>query len=80
MYHILTYSYNAKYAKSSKYYGIQGCDTMSKELILQHGFNSPPDYIGTGSQLRVWFGEDLFNVHEGDNAGKVCVDVFGYFV
>ncbi|XP_031558548.1 uncharacterized protein LOC116294986 [Actinia tenebrosa] len=72
--------YNEQYAKTSKYYGIQEYDPMSPDIVLQHGLNSPSDYVGPDSQLRVWYGEDLFNTNEGDNGGKACVDVFGYFV
>ena len=53
---------------------------MSPDLVLQHGLNSPSDYIGPDSKLQVWYGEDLFNSGESDNSGRECVDVFGYFV
>uniref|UniRef100_UPI0015ECD80D AJLec n=1 Tax=Anthopleura japonica TaxID=67755 RepID=UPI0015ECD80D len=68
------------YVIKNRFYGVQGYNAMSPELVLQHGCNSPSDYIGPDSQLRVWYGEDLYNTMESDNSGKVCADVFGYFV
>ena len=29
------------------------------------------------AELRVWYGEDLFDTSESDNAGKSCTDVYG---
>ena len=35
-----------------------------------------PTYVEKDTELHVWYAEDLYNSHEGDNTGKHCVDVF----
>ena len=53
-------------------------DKHSDELVFSN-FDYPL-YLQPHMQLRVWFGEDLKNWAEGDNQGRVCVDVFGYVI
>ena len=36
--------------------------------------------VRKGSTWRVWHGEDLRGVGEGNNRGEVCVDVFAVFL
>ena len=53
-------------------------DKHSDELVFSN-FDYPL-YLQSHMQLRVWFGEDMKNWAEGDNQGRVCVDVFGYVI
>ena len=39
-----------------------------------------PVTVSAGQELRLWYTEDLTNTHEDDDAGRVCADVFGYFM
>ena len=39
-----------------------------------------PVSVSAGQELRLWYTEDLRNGPEHDNAGRVCADVFGYFM
>ena len=39
-----------------------------------------PFYFQRGSELRIWYGEDLKNSDDADNQGRVCVDVYARFV
>ncbi|XP_031557684.1 uncharacterized protein LOC116294264 [Actinia tenebrosa] len=64
--------------KNGKWYSVQGFDSRSESLVLLHSFNAPY-YLGPKSHLKIWYGEDLLNYYEGDNVGRVCVDVYGYF-
>ena len=53
-------------------------DKHSDELVFSN-FDYPL-YLHPYMELRVWFGEDLKNRSEGDNQGRVCVDVFAYVI
>ena len=37
-------------------------------------------YLHPYMELRIWFGKDLENWSEGDNQGRVCVDVFAHVI
>lgn len=62
--------FNRRVGKWSK---IPGYNSFSSEIVLK---SSRPHSIYKGKGFRVWFGEDLVNYTEGDNAGKVCFDVY----
>ena len=59
-----------------KYYKIPGYNSMSPEIILS-SFSSTP--VEAGEQLRLWYGEDLQNVNERDNGGRVCCTAYAMY-
>lgn len=63
---------------AGKWYKVPGYDSFSPEIILSV-FSNPP-YLPAGTQLRVWYGEDLVNYTEADNDGRVCTDVYVLYV
>ena len=63
---------------SLKWYRVPGYNSLSPELVL-HFFTSPRR-VHRKQELRVWYGENLVNLSEGDNGGKVCADVYALFV
>ena len=38
-----------------------------------------PTSVYRGKRLRLWYGEDLANLSEGDNGGKVCCKVYAMY-
>ncbi|XP_002163010.1 uncharacterized protein LOC100215883 [Hydra vulgaris] len=65
---VITYDYYKNY----QYPGFMATD---KEIIFS---NFPyPVFVNNGEQITIWNGEDLFNVADTDNSGRVCVDVYG---
>ena len=65
-------------AASLKWYKVPGYNSLSPELVL-HFFTSAK-WVHPNQELRVWYGENLVNVSEGNNGGKVCADVYALFV
>ena len=61
-----------------KWYRVPGYNSLSPELVLP-SFSSP-EKVHSNQELRVWFGENLVNISEGDNGGTVCADVYALFV
>ena len=53
-------------------------DKYSDDLVFSN-FEFPL-YLQPHMELRIWFGEDLKNWAEGDNQGRVCVDVYAYVI
>ena len=37
-------------------------------------------HVKAGSEIQIWYDEDLNNYYEIDNAGEHCVDVYTKFV
>ena len=62
---------------SSGWYGVTGHDSRSKTLVFSPLAN--PVRVNPQSSLRLWYGEDLKNLHESDNKGRVCADLYGFF-
>ena len=62
----------------SKWHHIIGYNSWSPELVLS--VFSHPHWISYRQQLRVWYGEALMDLGEGDNGGRVCCDVFALYV
>ena len=60
-----------------KWSEIPGYNSLSPEIILP--FFSPYP-VSSGQQLRLWYGEDLVDWYEADNAGRVCADVYALYV
>ena len=61
----------------AKWSKIPGYDSLSPELVLSF-FN--PYWVYSGQQLRLWYGEDLMNVGEGDNGGRACFDTYALYI
>ena len=62
---------------SSGWYGINGYNSRSESLVFPALAN--PVQISSHSSLRLWYGEDLKNMFESDNDGRVCADLYGFF-
>ena len=56
-----------------KWSKIPGYNSQSPEIVLSR---FSPTSVGRGQRLRLWYGEDLANLSEGDNGGKVCCKVY----
>ena len=63
---------------SLKWYKVPGYNSLSPELVLP--FFTSPRRVHRKQELRVWYAENLVNLSEGDNGGKVCADVYALFV
>ena len=62
-----------KYHGRLKWYKIPGYNSQSPEIVLSR---FSPTSVARGQRLRLWYGEDLANLSEGDNGGKVCCKVY----
>ena len=49
-------------------------DLHSRELVFSNF--GVPFYLERYRDLRIWCGEDLKDSSDGDNQGRVCVDVY----
>ena len=58
------------------YYTLLGFHGNSSEIV----FDSTPTPLSVvaGQKLRIWYGEDLANMGEGDNMGGSCTDVYAF--
>lgn len=58
-----------------QWYKLPGYTSTSKEIVSTDLKN--PLILSSGQELRIWYGEDLFNrgPHEYDNSGTTCADV-----
>lgn len=63
---------------SNLWYNMEQFDSMSDLLVFQR-FNDPL-YVSRGQELRLWYGEDLEDISEDDNAGQTCAEVFGLYM
>ncbi|XP_031560790.1 uncharacterized protein LOC116296830 [Actinia tenebrosa] len=69
----------SKYFKTSNlWYYLPGTDDLLSDELVFVNYGTP-FYLEQYRQLRVWYGEDLKNSAEGDNQGRVCVDVYAKF-
>ncbi|XP_031573813.1 uncharacterized protein LOC116307677 [Actinia tenebrosa] len=50
----------------------------SKELVFTN-FGTPFNFP-QNEEMKIWYGEDLRNWAEGDNQGRVCVEVYAKFL
>jgi len=64
--------------RSDKRSLISGYSSRLSELVMS--IYDTPVTVSAGQELRLWYTEDLTNTDEGGNAGRVCADVFGYFM
>ncbi|XP_065656123.1 coadhesin-like isoform X1 [Hydra vulgaris] len=70
-------SLNYLYIDGSKNYQYPGFLPTDNEVIFVN-YNYPT-YFKIGDYIAVWNYEDLLNYYEGDNSGRMCVDVYGAF-
>lgn len=63
--------------QGAKWSRVPGYTSVSPELVLSF-FN--PYSVQSGQELRLWYGEDLVNVSEGDNGGTACIDIYAIYV
>ncbi|XP_068676595.1 uncharacterized protein [Montipora foliosa] len=58
------------------YYTLLGFHGNSSEIV----FDSTPTPLSVvaGQKFRIWYGEDLANMGEGDNMGGSCTDVYAF--
>ena len=61
--------------KSGYAFLIRGYDAKTSDF-LTYVDSINPMYVEVGTELRIWFGEDLQDISEDDNIGKHCVDVY----
>lgn len=61
---------------SVKWSKIPGYNSQSPEIVLSR---FSPTSVHRGKRLRLWYGEDLANLSEGDNGGKVCCKVYAMY-
>ena len=64
--------------RSDKWTLIPGYGSRSPELVMS--IYDTHVAVTTNQELRVWYTQDLRNFNEGDNEGRVCADVYGYFM
>ena len=76
--HILPPPIQFQKISNLKWYRVPGYNSLSPELVLP--FFTSPRRVHRKQELRVWYGENLVNLSEGDNEGKVCADVYALFV
>lgn len=69
---------NGGWLGSAKWHEILGYNSWSPELVFS--VFSHPLRVSSGQQLRVWYGEDLVDLYETDNGGRVCCDVYARYV
>ena len=56
-----------------KWNKVPGYNSQSPEIVLSR---FSPTSVHRGKRLRLWYGEDLANLSEGDNVGRVCCRVY----
>ena len=76
--HILLPPIQFQKISNLKWYRVPGYNSLSHELVLP--FFTSLRRVHRKQELRVWYGENLVNLSEGDNEGKVCADVYALFV
>ena len=76
--HILLPPFQFQKLSDTKWFWVPGYNSLSPELVLP--FLSSPKWVDSNQELRVWYGENLVNLSEGDNGGTVCADVYALFV
>ena len=62
----------------SGHYSLAGYTSSSSALVFCAA--KKPHCVFAKSQLRLWYGEDLFGITESDNGGRTCADVYALIV
>lgn len=57
------------------WYFLPFADAKHSDALVFTNYRDP-FYLPKNGHLKVWYGEDLRNFYEGDNIGRVCVDVY----
>ena len=67
----------AWYNSEGIWYTLSGFNSNSPYVVMDTGsvYN-----MVKGEQMRVWYGESLKSMGDGDNAGRVCVNVYALFM
>ena len=60
------------------WYSLTDVDANSPVLVLSQFKN--PVYLGEGQLLRLWYGEDLLDNNEANNAGSSCTHVYVWYI
>ena len=64
--------------RNSGAYSLAGYTSSSSALVFCA--LEKPHCVLAKSQLRLWYGEDLFGHTESDNGGRTCADVYALIV
>ncbi len=66
-------------SRCTKYYTYQiaGIGVNSKELVFNKLPTSLP--VSVGQEFQIWYGQDLNDCTEGNNAGMTCADVYAWY-
>ena len=69
----------AEFPKGSKDYRYQldGAHVNSPTLVFN--LLPTPLVVSIGQQFRIWYGQDLANYSEDNNAGETCADVYALY-
>jgi len=59
------------------WFELPGYNSFSPEIILPR---FSPYSVSSGQELRLWYGEDLVDFTENDNAGWICCNVYALYV
>ena len=70
-------NYESKSDKNGNYH-LEGYNQKSPYLMWTQGPKKPTK-VHEGDELRVWYGEDLFDQQQYDNDGEHCIDVYALF-
>ena len=71
-----TYPTKVEWFKRAWYY-MPGYNAKSHQLVFTD--IASPMYALPGMDLRIWYGEDLIDIADGNNGGKECADVYAMF-
>ena len=63
--------------RAGLWFELPGYNSLSHEIILPR---FSPYSVSLGQELRLWYGEDLVDFTENDNAGWFCSDVYALYV
>ena len=67
-----------KYIKNpGLWYYLPFTDSLHSDEIVFTNYANPV-YISRGAVMKIWYGEDLRKWHQGNNGGRVCVDVYAH--
>ena len=64
--------------RKSGHYSLAGYTSSSSALVFCSA--KKPHCVFAKSQLRLWYGEDLFGDYEANNGGRTCADVYALIV
>ena len=64
--------------RKSGHYSLAGYTSSSSALVFCAA--KKPHCVFAKSQLRLWYGEDLFGYYEPNNGGRTCADVYALIV